>query len=231
VGHNCGSCRANATDRRPITRITAALRERVPITEVLLNYRRDGTAFWNQVSISPVFDGAGELVNFVGVQNDVTERVIVEQERRAALAEAEEARAELRLLAEATTEMTAAPRRRRRLRRLARMVVPQLADLCAVDCSTGRARAPPPGGRGGTGPGRRGGAAPAGQAAPLPRRSAGATGAVLAGGEPRCWPSCPTAGADRYPDDPEAADAFERAAAAFGDRRAAAAPVAACSAR
>jgi hypothetical protein len=35
------------------------------------------------VSISPVTDGTGELVNFVGVQNDVTERVMVEQERRA----------------------------------------------------------------------------------------------------------------------------------------------------
>jgi hypothetical protein len=33
------------------------------------------------------------VVNFVGVQNDVTERVMVEQERRSALAEAEESRA------------------------------------------------------------------------------------------------------------------------------------------
>ena len=81
---------------------------RAPVTETLLNYRRDGTAYWNQVSISPVFDGAGELVNFVGVQNDVTERVMVEQERRAALAEAQEARGQLRLLAEATTQMTGA---------------------------------------------------------------------------------------------------------------------------
>ena len=100
---------------------------------MLLNYRRDGTAFWNQVSISPVFDGEGELVNFVGVQNDVTERVIVEQERRAALAEAEEARGYLRLLAEATTEMTAAPDVDGACNRLARIVVPHLADLCAVD--------------------------------------------------------------------------------------------------
>ena len=67
------------------------------------------------------------------MQNDVTERVIVEQERRAALAEAEEARGHLRLLAEATTEMTAAPDVDGACNRLARIVVPQLADLCAVD--------------------------------------------------------------------------------------------------
>ena len=143
MGRNCRLLQGSATDRATITRITTALRERVPITEVLLNYRRDGTAFWNQVSISPVFDGAGELVNFVGVQNDVTERVLVEQERRAALAEAEEARGHLRLLAEATTEMTAAPDVGDACTRLARLVVPQLADLCAWTCSTGPARASP----------------------------------------------------------------------------------------
>ena len=103
VGRNCRLLQGPTTDRAAVTRIVTALRSGAPITEVLLNYRRDGTAFWNQVSISPVFDGDGELVNFVGVQNDVTERVVVEQERRAALAEAEEARAQLRLLAEATT--------------------------------------------------------------------------------------------------------------------------------
>ena len=100
---------------------------------MLLNYRRDGTAFWNQVSISPVFDGGNQLVNFVGVQNDVTERVIVEQERRAALAEAEEARGQLRLLAEATSQMTAALDVTDACERLARSLVPALADLCAVD--------------------------------------------------------------------------------------------------
>ena len=115
------------------TGLPPALRRRQPVTEVLLNYRRDGTAFWNEVSISPVYDGAGELVNFVGVQTDVTERVVVEQERRAALAEAEEARNQLRLLAEATTQMTGALDVLDACTRLARSLVPGLADLCAVD--------------------------------------------------------------------------------------------------
>ena len=78
---------------------------------MLLNYRRDGTAFWNQVSISPVFDGNGRVVNFVGVQADVTERVMVENERRAALAAAEETREQLRLLTDSTAAMTASLRR------------------------------------------------------------------------------------------------------------------------
>ena len=133
VGRNCRFLQGPNTDRATVARIAAALRDREPITEVLLNYRRDGTAFWNQLSISPVTDGTGEVVNFVGVQNDVTERVLVEQDRRAALADAEEARAQLRLLAEATTQMTEALDVADACTRLARIAVPQLADLCAVD--------------------------------------------------------------------------------------------------
>src|SRR3712207_2288699 len=80
VGRNCRFLQGPNTDRATVDRIVDALRERRPVTEVLLNYRRDGTAFWNQLSISPVTDAAGEVVNFVGVQNDVTERVLVEQD-------------------------------------------------------------------------------------------------------------------------------------------------------
>ncbi|MEJ8278640.1 SpoIIE family protein phosphatase [Pseudonocardia spirodelae] len=133
VGRNCRFLQGPNTDRSAVRRVREALNDRRPITEVLLNYRRDGTAFWNQVSISPVHDGDGELVNFVGVQSDVTERVVVEQERRAALADAEAARAQLRLLAEATTQMTSALDVADACRRFARIVVPELADLCTVD--------------------------------------------------------------------------------------------------
>ncbi|ANY07926.1 SpoIIE family protein phosphatase [Pseudonocardia sp. HH130630-07] len=133
VGRNCRFLQGPNTDRATVRRIREAVRDRRSITEVLLNYRRDGTAFWNQISISPVHDGDGEIVNFVGVQSDVTERVVVEQERRAALADAEAARAQLRLLAEATTQMTGALDVADACTRLARIVVPELADLCTVD--------------------------------------------------------------------------------------------------
>jgi PAS domain S-box-containing protein len=58
AGRNCRLLQGPNTDRGTVARIVDALRRREPITEVLLNYRRDGTAYWNQVSISPVFDGA-----------------------------------------------------------------------------------------------------------------------------------------------------------------------------
>jgi PAS domain S-box-containing protein len=100
VGRNCRFLQGPATDEAALDDIRAALAEPRPITTTLLNYRKDGTAFWNQLSISPVFDGEGSLVSFVGVQTDVTERVRVESEREAAFAaekaarhEAEDARA------------------------------------------------------------------------------------------------------------------------------------------
>src|SRR5205807_746115 len=97
VGRNCRFLQGPATDPRTVAEIRAALEEPRTITATLLNYRKDGTAFWNQLSISPVFDGAGELVSFVGVQTDVTERVRVESEREAAFAAEQAARQEAEL--------------------------------------------------------------------------------------------------------------------------------------
>ena len=133
LGRNCRFLQGPNTDPTSISRIRSALADERPITEVLLNYRRDGTAFWNQVSISPVFDGSGNVVNFVGVQADVTERVMVENERRAALAAAEETREQLRLLTDSTAAMTASLDAGGAARALARIVVPALADYCCVD--------------------------------------------------------------------------------------------------
>jgi PAS domain S-box-containing protein len=211
TGRNCRLLQGPNTDRDAVARIAAALRRREVVTEVLLNYRRDGTAYWNQVSISPVFDGNGELVNFVGVQNDVTERVMVEQERRAALAEAEEARSQLRLLAESTTQMTGALDVADACARLARSLVPGLADLCAVDLLE----------RPGVGSPQRlavAGREPADEAAlrELGERrdyrvgGGSDTGAVLAGDSPVLLPELPERGLDRYPDDPDAAAVYDR---------------------
>jgi PAS domain S-box-containing protein len=209
VGRNCRFLQGPNTDRAAVARIGGALRRREAIVEVLLNYRRDGTAYWNQLSISPVTDAAGEVVNFVGVQNDVTERVLVEQERRSALADAEEARAQLRLLAEATTQMTEALDVADACARLARIAVPQLADLCAVDLPDqpvhGRVRRVAVAARDASDE------ASLLQLAAVRGYDAGTdTGRVLAGGPPLLLAELPEKGLDRYPDDAEAAAVFER---------------------
>ncbi|PRY38532.1 PAS domain S-box-containing protein [Geodermatophilus tzadiensis] len=94
VGRNCRFLQGPSTDRAAVAEIRDALAAQRPLTITLLNHRRDGTAFWNQLAMSPVFDGEGELVSFVGIQTDVTERVRVEDEREAALAAEQAARQE-----------------------------------------------------------------------------------------------------------------------------------------
>ncbi|CCH90899.1 putative PAS/PAC light sensor protein [Modestobacter italicus] len=149
VGRNCRFLQGPATEDAAVDDLRRALREQQPITTTLLNYRKDGTAFWNQLSITPVFDGGGELVSFVGVQTDVTERVRVEDDRRAAFAaeraarqdaeqahaaadaarvEAERAQSRLALMAEATSTLSATLDMADLVDRLASLCVPLLAD-------------------------------------------------------------------------------------------------------
>ncbi|WP_369130519.1 SpoIIE family protein phosphatase [Modestobacter roseus] len=142
VGRNCRFLQGSATDLARVADLRTALRAHEPVTTTLLNYRKDGTAFWNQLSITPVFDGEGELVSFVGVQTDVTERVRVEDDRTAAFAAeqaarheaevareaAERAQSRLALMAEATSTLSATLDLDDLLDRLSSLCVPLLAD-------------------------------------------------------------------------------------------------------
>lgn len=51
--------------------------ERVSVE--LRNYRKDGTEFWNCLSITPVYDEDESLVNYVGFQQDISERKLREK--------------------------------------------------------------------------------------------------------------------------------------------------------
>ena len=50
-----------------------------PIRQRLRNYRKDGTHFWNELSITPVFNESDQLTYFIGVQKDVSQQVKAEQ--------------------------------------------------------------------------------------------------------------------------------------------------------
>lgn len=131
LGRNCRFLQGPDTDRAAVKRIRDALRAAEPVRETLLNYRADGSPFWNQVSISPVLDGEGTLVNFVGVQSDVTARVDAEHARELALASERRARARLALLADvgdAVTQMDP----QHALRRLTEVMTKGSATWCVA---------------------------------------------------------------------------------------------------
>jgi diguanylate cyclase (GGDEF)-like protein/PAS domain S-box-containing protein len=90
LGLNCRFLQGDDRDQPALLEIRAALREGRDCEVLLRNYRKDGTLFWNELRLSPVHDEQGRLVNFVGVQNDVTERKRAEEELRRTHAELDE---------------------------------------------------------------------------------------------------------------------------------------------
>jgi diguanylate cyclase (GGDEF)-like protein/PAS domain S-box-containing protein len=80
LGHNCRFMQAPKTDREVVAGISAALRAAREHTCVLLNQRKDGTPWWNELHLSPVRDDLGRLTHYLGFQYDVTARVQAEQQ-------------------------------------------------------------------------------------------------------------------------------------------------------
>ena len=74
VGRNCRFLQANDREQPALKELRSALREGGSCTVVLANYRKDGTLFWNELSISPIYDSEETLTHFVGIQMDITER-------------------------------------------------------------------------------------------------------------------------------------------------------------
>ena len=78
-GRNCRFLQADDRDQSALDELRVALREKRECRVVLRNYRKDGTPFWNELYVSPVHDEDGRLTNFVGVQNDISERRRIEE--------------------------------------------------------------------------------------------------------------------------------------------------------
>ncbi|MFC7541713.1 PAS domain-containing protein [Siccirubricoccus deserti] len=84
LGRNCRFLQGPATDAATVAALRQAVQERRSIATELLNYRRDGSPFWNALFISPVLDAQGSARWMLGSQLDVTQRREVEAELRQA---------------------------------------------------------------------------------------------------------------------------------------------------
>lgn len=74
MGRNCRFLQGPETDAKSVDAIRTALETRTDISVDILNYRKDGTTFWNALYISPVIDETGELQFYFASQLDVTDR-------------------------------------------------------------------------------------------------------------------------------------------------------------
>ena len=84
LNRNCRFLQGAGTDPATVKQLRDAIRDERAIALEILNYRRDGTPFWNAVFIGPVFDQAGTLIYFFASQLDVSKRREGEQSLRQA---------------------------------------------------------------------------------------------------------------------------------------------------
>jgi PAS domain S-box-containing protein len=68
------------TDPTTIAKLRAALREQQALQAELVNYTKTGQSYWVALNIKPIYDGNGELIHFISVERDITERKQTDQQ-------------------------------------------------------------------------------------------------------------------------------------------------------
>jgi PAS domain S-box-containing protein len=84
LGRNCRFLQGAGTDPEHVRRLREALAAGQATAVEILNYRRDGTPFWNAVFMGPVHNPEGEVIYYFASQLDVTQRRESEQQFRQA---------------------------------------------------------------------------------------------------------------------------------------------------
>ncbi|MBP5952645.1 PAS domain-containing protein [Pseudomonas iridis] len=92
---DCRFLQGDDRDQPGIVAIREAIKNFQPCRQIIRNYRHDGSAFWNELSITPVFNDADQLTYYIGIQKDVTVQVEASERVRELEAEVENLKAQL----------------------------------------------------------------------------------------------------------------------------------------
>ena len=84
IGRNCRFLQGARTSPEHVAELRDAVAETRAVSVEILNYKRDGTPFWNAVYVAPVFGPDGRLLYFFASQLDITRRRSSEQSFRQA---------------------------------------------------------------------------------------------------------------------------------------------------
>jgi PAS domain S-box-containing protein len=74
LGRNCRFLQGNDRNQPAIAKLRTAIQAQTDCTVILQNYRKDSGLFWNELSISPIFNESGQLTHYVGIQKDITDQ-------------------------------------------------------------------------------------------------------------------------------------------------------------
>ena len=95
---DCRFLQAGDRDQIGLELIREAIASGEPTRQVVRNYRKDGSHFWNELSITPVFNESDKLTYFIGVQKDVSLQVKAQEKVAQLEAELAAVKAELEAL-------------------------------------------------------------------------------------------------------------------------------------
>ncbi|MCF7971451.1 MAG: diguanylate cyclase [Methylococcaceae bacterium] len=84
LGQDCRFLQGTNIDQAELALIRLAIQKGESVLVTLRNYKKDGSIFWNELSISPIKDALGTVTHFIGIQKDVTERVELKKKLEAA---------------------------------------------------------------------------------------------------------------------------------------------------
>lgn len=76
---DCRFLQGNNREQDAVRIIRAAVDANRPVRTVLKNYRKDGTLFWNELSVTPYYDQYDKLTYYIGIQKDVTEEMALRE--------------------------------------------------------------------------------------------------------------------------------------------------------
>lgn len=74
LGRNCRFMQGEDRDQEALRTVRETLARQGECEVVLRNYRRDGSLFWNQLTLAPVRNAEGEVTHYIGVSTDLTDR-------------------------------------------------------------------------------------------------------------------------------------------------------------
>lgn len=92
---DCRFLQDSDRDQPGLAAIREAVKQNRPCRQIIRNYRKDGSVFWNELSITPVFNEADQLTYFIGIQKDVSAEVEAQQRVRELEAEVAELKGQL----------------------------------------------------------------------------------------------------------------------------------------
>lgn len=77
---DCRFLQGDDYQQAAIKKIHQAIQDEKPVQVVLRNYRKDGSLFWNDLTITPFFDSVEGVTYYIGVQKDISELIALTEE-------------------------------------------------------------------------------------------------------------------------------------------------------